>query len=306
MQKETNDLPLPPIPSFRWASASPPSNSKDDVVVEEEDDREAEDIDDAAIEEEDMEDDALFSTSSPSNKRDENATVLHSSVDPAAWRAELERVASRLRAPIPLGGGSMLPSGYTGGGLGGALGGARAGARGHMNATAASSGSILGEWRAHLEATTTADKTVTTLLSPAFESLRRLMGELNEVSALVSAREAALNTAFASLVAEHGEALGASAELGASAAAAQARVTGLTSELAAISEALDEVQGAMEERGSSLSDASPLINIKAALAAMRADIKDLDVQLGVQGHAVMQVRLATRNAAQQKVRDSRR
>jgi hypothetical protein len=59
----------------------------------------------------------------------------------------------------------------------------------------------------------------------------------------------------------------------------------------------------MDERGSSLADASPLIRIKAALAAVRADIRELDVQLGVQGHAVMQGRLLARHAAHERARE---
>ena len=301
--------PPPPLP----LTLTPISNAE--TITEEDDEGDGgDDIDEtaaAAIEEDDLEDDVLYSasSSSPSKRRDEAITVLHSSVDPSAWRAELERVAPRLRAPIPLGGGSsMLPGGGGGGGLGGALGGLRSGGgglrgNGGTNNTNSSSAMAMGEWRGHLEATASADATVSTLLSPAFESLRRLTGELSEVSAIVGARETALNSAFSALISEHGVAAGDVATLGAGATSVQLRVTSLTSELAAVSEALDEVQGAMEERGSSLSDSSPLIQIKAALSGLRGDIKDLDVQLGVQGHAVMQVRLAARHAAQQKARE---
>lgn len=60
----------------------------------------------------------------------------------------------------------------------------------------------------------------------------------------------------------------------------------------------------MDERGSSLADASPLIRIKAALTTVRADIKDIDVQLGVQGHAVMQGRLLARHAAHERAKEA--
>ena len=296
---------------FKWGKPVYKEESNAEAITVEDDDGDGEDIDEAAAisDEEDIEDDVLFSASlsSPSKRRDVAIAVLHSSVDPSAWRAELERVAPRLRAPIPLGGGSMLPGGGGGGGgggLGGALSGLRGGGRGSgvMNINK-NTNSALGEWRGHLEATSVADSTVLTLLSPAFESLRRLTSELSEVAAIVGARETALNSEFSSLISEHGVAASDVATLGSGATAVQLRVTSLTSELAAVSEALDEVQGAMEERGSSLSDSSPLIQIKAALSSLRGDIKDLDVQLGVQGHSVMQMRLLARHKAQQKARE---
>lgn len=217
-------------------------------------------------------------------------------MDPAAWRAELERVAPRLRAPVPLGSGAAPPSG-TGSAMG-SLGGVSRSGGGNAG------GALVGEWRGHLEATQAADGRVGTLLPPAFSSLRRLASELNEVGTLVAAREDALNVAFSPLVQERGVAAAASAALAQEAATAQARVTGLAGELAALGEALDEVLAVTDERGSSIADASPLIRIKSALATVRADIKDLDVQLGVQGHAVMQERLSARHAAHEKAREA--
>lgn len=72
-------------------------------------------------------------------------------------------------------------------------------------------------------------------------------------------------------------------------AAAATRVTGLSNELGALNDALEDVKGALEDRGSSMTDTSPLIKIKAALSALRAEAKTMDLHIGVVGHAVMQV-----------------
>lgn len=237
---------------------------------------------------------SLGSGSAGSGSAAGSNTVLETAVDPVAWRAEVERVTPRLRPPVPLGGGGMLP----GGGLGGGLGGGRlsGGTGGRLG------GSALGEWRGHLESTLGAERTVGRLLPPATDSLRRLASELSELLATVAAREKSLNAAYAPLVADRAAAADRQAELGAAVAAAQGRVTGLTSELAGLTEALEEVTASTDERGSSMADASPLIRMKAALSALRTDIKDLGVQVGVLGHAAMQQRLAAREASVLSVR----
>jgi hypothetical protein len=215
-------------------------------------------------------------------------------VDSVAWRAEVERAGARLRAPQRLGGGSSVPLG--------ALGGLRGSGGGGGSGAASGSMLSLGEWRGHLEGTQASARTVAALAQPAFASLRALTEELVEGMGSVSAREAGLNTAYSAQVKEYGACAEAAAALSATANNAQSRVTGLSAELAAVGEAAEEVKVAMEERGSTMADASPLIRIKAALSAMRSEIKDLDVQLGVLGHAVMQQRLEARHNSHIKLR----
>jgi hypothetical protein len=217
-------------------------------------------------------------------------------VDSVAWRAEVERAGARLRAPVRLGGGSSVPLG--------ALGGFRAGGSGSGPGTGASGAALLslGEWRGHLEGTQASARTVGALAAPAFGQLRALTEELTEALGSVGAREAGLNTAYAALVREHGVSAEAAAVLGVAVTGAQSRVTGLSAELGAVGEAMEEVKAAMEERGSTMADASPLIRIKAALSTLRSEIKDLDVQLGVLGHAVMQQRLQERHSNHLKLR----
>ena len=128
------------------------------------------------------------------------------------------------------------------------------------------------------------------------------MEELQEALATVATRESSLNTSYAGKVKEWGVAAEAAATLTLTVNAAQARVTGLSAELASVGEAMEEVKAAMDERGSTMSDASPLIRIKAALSTLRSESKDLDLQLGVLGHAVMQQRLEARHTSHIKLK----
>ena len=75
----------------------------------------------------------------------------------------------------------------------------------------------------------------------------------------------------------------------------QRRDAGLAEELAALGEALEGVAAALQQRGASMTDTSPLVRVKAALTALRGESKALDLQLGVLGHAVMQSRVAHRH-----------
>jgi len=143
---------------------------------------------------------------------------------------------------------------------------------------------------------------VSRLATPVFSALRTLNGELVEALGTLSAREAALNTAYSAQVKAAGEGAAKAAALSASVAGVQGRVTGLSGELAALEEAMEEVKVALDERNNTMANSDPLIRIKAALSALRGDIKDLDVQLGVLGHSVMQQRLQERYKSHNKLK----
>ena len=54
----------------------------------------------------------------------------------------------------------------------------------------------------------------------------------------------------------------------------------------------------MEERGSSMTDGSPLVNIRKNLSRVRQEILGMDVRIGVLEHTVMQARLRDRSNMQ--------
>ena len=54
----------------------------------------------------------------------------------------------------------------------------------------------------------------------------------------------------------------------------------------------------MEERGSSMTDGCPLVNIRKNLSRVRQEILGMDVRIGVLEHTVMQARLRDRSNMQ--------
>ena len=58
-----------------------------------------------------------------------------------------------------------------------------------------------------------------------------------------------------------------------------------------LTEDIDNVKSEMEERGSSMTDGSPLVNIKKAVSRVRREILDMDVMIGVLQQGLMQDRV---------------
>ena len=61
-----------------------------------------------------------------------------------------------------------------------------------------------------------------------------------------------------------------------------------------ITDDIETIKSEMEERGSSMTDGSPLVNIRKNLARVKQEILGMDVRIGVLEHTVMQARLRDR------------
>ena len=58
-------------------------------------------------------------------------------------------------------------------------------------------------------------------------------------------------------------------------------MTGLARELANISEELEAVKAEMDQRGTSMTDAGPLVKIKQALTRLKAECTQMEIRIGV-------------------------
>ena len=61
---------------------------------------------------------------------------------------------------------------------------------------------------------------------------------------------------------------------------------------------IDAVKTEMEERGSSMTDGSPLVNIRRSLARVKSEITSMDVRIGVLEHSLLQARMRDRSNMQ--------
>merc|ERR1711971_491614 len=68
--------------------------------------------------------------------------------------------------------------------------------------------------------------------------------------------------------------------------------------LGQLTDELETVKAEMEERGSSMTDGSPLVSIRRSLARVRSEITGMDVRIGVVEHSLLQGRMKDRETNQ--------
>merc|ERR1739844_800402 len=68
--------------------------------------------------------------------------------------------------------------------------------------------------------------------------------------------------------------------------------------LSNITDELEMVKNEMEERGSSMTDGSPLVNIRKSLGRLKQEIINMDVRIGVVEHTLLQAKLKDKSNMQ--------
>ena len=76
---------------------------------------------------------------------------------------------------------------------------------------------------------------------------------------------------------------------------ASSNVSVLTNELSSIADQLSEIKGTMDSRGSSMTDTSPLVKIKAALQDIKLEISQFELRIGVVGQTLLATQTANSN-----------
>lgn len=69
-----------------------------------------------------------------------------------------------------------------------------------------------------------------------------------------------------------------------------------------INERLELVSNKIDQTGKSFSDTSPLKKIKEAIAQVKADIKSIDIRIGVVSNTLLQLKLKERVKSQEDVK----
>jgi estrogen-related receptor beta like 1 len=180
--------------------------------------------------------------------------VMKAAVAPAKWRAEVERVAPKLRIKPALSG---------------------------------------REWRTHLEATRKHKEVLSSVFPDTHNSLEKISADVGGMVERVSTKERFINTTFQALAAEYKAVQDSQDGVSEKHREAADAVGTLTNDLAMLSDDLEELTSSLDDRGASITDTSPLVKIKAALSKLRGEIREMDTRVGVLGHRLMQHKLAT-------------
>ena len=75
-------------------------------------------------------------------------------------------------------------------------------------------------------------------------------------------------------------------------------VTERSRHLAQLADELEAVKAEMEERGSAMTDGTPLVNVRRSLTRMKQEVTAMNVRIGVVEHTVLQAKLRDKSNLQ--------
>ncbi|XP_063236014.1 intraflagellar transport protein 57 homolog [Bacillus rossius redtenbacheri] len=191
--------------------------------------------------------------------------VLVSTTDGEEWRLELERVLPQLKVTVT------------------------AGAR---------------DWRARLEQMQQHRASIEDSLAATQGQLDRLHADITHTLDKVGSREKYLNSRLETQLAQYRTLQDELARLTEQYRDVSGGVTERSRTLAQVSEELEAVKRDMEERGSSMNDRTPLVNIKKAVSGIRLEITSMNVHVGVLEHSLLQSKLRDKSLLQQDLNTS--
>ncbi|KAI9224197.1 intra-flagellar transport protein 57-domain-containing protein [Blastocladiella britannica] len=180
-----------------------------------------------------------------------SATAL-AATDPATWRAEVERVAPRLRITL---------------------------ATDHK------------QWRTHVAAVRTHRDAIAAEWSAGAPAVAAVVAEMDATLEKLKSREVYVNSQLGHVVGDYRGVQERVSALRSEAAAAGEKNSALARDLQRVSDELESVKVQMDDLGSGMTDSKPLLNIKASLQKLKVEIKQMDVRTGVLEHQLLNGRL---------------
>ncbi|GAX75055.1 hypothetical protein CEUSTIGMA_g2499.t1 [Chlamydomonas eustigma] len=185
--------------------------------------------------------------------------MLTSNVDPTAWRLELEKVAPRLRILL----------------------------------TADTK-----DWRTNLEEVHNNSKSISTAWPESRGVLEKLRSDLNGSLEKLTTREKYLNEQFERQMQQYRAQRVALQNIQVSYNQHTEAISDRNNELHRISEQLSEMKQQMEERGTNISDATPVVRIKGAIKKLADELHEMEVRIGVVSNTLLQLSLKNRRLLQ--------
>ncbi|XP_013389445.1 intraflagellar transport protein 57 homolog [Lingula anatina] len=151
------------------------------------------------------------------------------------------------------------------------------------------------DWRVHVEQMHTHKDGIETSLTETKTHLDKLHDEITRTLEKIGSREKYINNQLEHLLNEFRSMQDQAAETKERYRQGSGGVTERTRVLAEVTEELERVKMEMEEKGSSMTDGAPLVNIKKAIAKIKQDMNQMDIRTGVVEHILLQARLKDKN-----------
>jgi len=186
----------------------------------------------------------------------EESKILESKVDASKWKMELERVAPSLRVTVA---------------------------------------ADTKDWRTHLEHAHTHLKTIEDNFPETKAALERVGADVAAALDKIGTRENSINNSLDGLTGQYREQREKLLEVQAQYNKSTDSVAELTNELAHVAYELEQVKNTMAERGDNIADTSPLVKIKTAMKKLKAELKHMELQIGVARNTVLQVNVKSKD-----------
>ena len=153
------------------------------------------------------------------------------------------------------------------------------------------------DWRTHLTQLETHEAQMREQFSTTQSSLKKLAEEIKQSLERISSREKYVQNQFEPLISEYNSLKNQLQTMTENYRLASSGVTEKSQLLSEISDELDAVKGEMEERGSSMTDGSPVISLRKALQRIKAELTTIDIRIGVATHTILQSHFSEAAAA---------
>uniref|UniRef100_A0A1B6ET33 Intraflagellar transport protein 57 homolog n=1 Tax=Cuerna arida TaxID=1464854 RepID=A0A1B6ET33_9HEMI len=160
------------------------------------------------------------------------------------------------------------------------------------------------DWRAHLEQMKQHRGGLQESLSSASSQLERLAADVDNTLGKIQSREKFLNSQLEPLLYQYRTVQDELAKISEQYREVSGGVTERQKTLARLTDELESVKQEMEERGSSMTDGSPLVNIKKAMGRLKGDITAMNVRIGVLEYCITQARLRDKDLLQSELTPS--
>lgn len=204
----------------------------------------------------DDEEEVMYSEQVRAERKDElDESVrgkMESEIDPLIWQTELERVTPHLKVKASHGG---------------------------------------KEWRSHIAQTKKHGAIVDRILPESRKKLAMISDSIKMSIERLQGKERYLNSHFDSMVQEYRQVQDRLKSVQERHEAAGEAVSKYQNNLQGIVERLEEVKSLMDERSGSMTDTSPVVRIKKALQALKREIKEMELRMGVLSHTLMHAKM---------------
>ncbi|XP_054760135.1 intraflagellar transport protein 57 homolog [Lytechinus pictus] len=247
---------------FKWGKPLyPEEETEEESTVDDDVELTLDKVDDEIAEEEDVDEDESFldleglrnlQTNKETAESSRPEEIMESSVDANEWRLEVERVTPSLKVHIR---------------------------------------TDNKDWRTHVDQMHQHKDGIETALSETKGYLDKLHKEITRTLEKIGSREKYINNQLEHLLQDFRGTQDGLAEVKEQYRQASGGVTDRTRQLAEVTEELERIKQEMEERGSSMTDGSPLVKIKQALQRLKNEVIQMDVRVGVVEQNLLQAKL---------------